>query len=541
VSEYCQDSTLKDIIAAGLLPSEIGKEKGTGYIFAFPKAFDHMELPELEHQTGYPYLFLENTNVYAMLTWGKKRRRVMIRSNLHSNYKYALKDVYDLASRIPLDEIGHLGNEIQRRLKQGIAITKPMLFNTVEIGTPKFVASACVNGQCLSSEEHINTASAVEDLANKINSLPESTKDKCVKPGLIPHWSKEIEKNKLYELSMGKAKQVASYKGSHLFRSIYIELTNEPISDRKARAILLLGNRRNGLTIKSDVFESYDKAITHAFALLKELPDGSLTNIDHELIKIIPRTVGIRNIEFTLNSGINRPVVFCTTIYRGEKYISKASKNKIAAAQSLASLFNHKNLPVAHEAKSNAKHTSALQLLKGLNARWKREYSWLLSRSSLSNDMSERKRKVGLFLAVTDPLRKYELSPEMVPYLMQQVEGELIAHYQRLTSSGRKSILADYLLRATSSGELCPGDIVSLGSKFRDRALMNGDSPEEIEEELIRFGFVRPRREDGNITLSNRGITLIENEIQKPLNINSVGRSIPKELLVCLSKMNSSL
>lgn len=531
----------ESLITEGLLPSDFAYESGTQNIMVLPDVLGEIDLPPIKHNTGHPHLFivdLENKRrkVYSMLSWGRKKRRVHIKSDFYDNYIDALKDVYHQATQIPVDDLGNIPDELRSRLIYHRRIGSPGVYNTVEIGRPLYVATAYIGEKCFSSDAHVDPKNALDELAEIINKLPVGAREIYTSKELIPTWAEKSESGKKYVLPLKYFNRLDPNRNKKNHRSIILEIIDTGSRELKVRAVLLIGKIKHGLRLVTTSKSNYRQALSEAFTLIDEMPSDSLSNIHAELQKIIPRSIGISNLEFLLKRESDLPVIYCSTIIEGKNYISEASRNKLSAAKSLMFKINQQGVKSAETKKQFQERVFARQLLKGLIERWKREYSWLISMRVLSNALSERKRVVGLLLAVTDPLRKYEITEGAVPELIKQMRIELSDHYHRSTESGRLKLLSDYLFSATTTKTLCPGDSIDLGAEFNKRALSNGDSPDEIKDELVKGGFLRVDR-DGNLSLSNKGITLIENELRKPFKPNSFGMNIPSELLVGLSRI----
>jgi hypothetical protein len=183
---------------------------------------------------------------------------------------------------------------------------------------------------------------------------------------------------------------------------------------------------------------------------------------------------------------------------------------------------------------------SDMGLLKSLNARWRCEYDWLMKMPKRTLRDDERLFDVSRFLAVGDPLRWFEVSPEDRLVIIEKIKPELEEHAIRQTEQGQLNTLVKYLRAMIKGDAMLPGDPVDVGEKWSRLVYRNGDKPNAILERLVSLKLLRDSGIGARYSLSNRAISLVNIHLKSGFKGGSIGSAIPVETLFAMLKTGAA-
>lgn len=181
-----------------------------------------------------------------------------------------------------------------------------------------------------------------------------------------------------------------------------------------------------------------------------------------------------------------------------------------------------------------------MNLLKSLNARWRCEHDWLMKIPKRTKNEEDRLYDISRFLAVSDPLRWFEVSPTERLAIIEKLKLELEQHAFRQTETGQLNVLAKYLRAMVKGGVMSPGDPVDVGEKWSGLVFSNGDKPNVILERLVALKLLRDSGMGARYSLSNRAISLVNIHLKNEFEGGSIGSVTPVETLFALLKSGSA-
>lgn len=374
--------------------------------------------------------------------------------------------------------------------------------------------------------------------------------------GLIPNWAISTKTDNVFGIPHDKIDSIQSeLLLAPLQKRSGMSAPNLIIGEHEGRknvvASLEWGKKLCRVRIESPPKENFADALSFIFSLARGIPleDSIDFNAKIEELMTIKRDRGGPKFENIVPLG--KPQFVCSIKCEGSIYRSKACSSKMDALCDLSVILN--NLPVPlqklpiNKPLSPALKTDHLvsehckkkipkadtQLLLMAAERWKREHRWLLSKSSQSIKDELRISQLSRFLAIADPLRKYEVSGAMRAETVKAMAEELVLHKSRASASEYRKLLGIYLRKMVITSEMNPGDEVCVSQEFKDSVWGNGDDPDQVISKLSDEGFLRLRQ--GKLLLSNRGITLIEEALKAPYGINTIGSVVSPEMIFALS------
>lgn len=318
----------------------------------------------------------------------------------------------------------------------------------------------------------------------------------------------------------------------------------------KVTAILKWGKKNTRTIIESSQHERYQDALYEVYDQAQMIKHEIILEPWNALNKLL--TIKQKHTKPLFKNVVNVgfPKYIAEVMVKGNKYVSSPFDTKISALHDLAKILNSHQKTVnsledglhakkKQSTKQIARNKEARALVKDTVARWRCEYSWLISYKHRSKEDLERSHDLSMFLAMFDPARQHEISQFMRRTLMPKVEEELNKTTYRMTDDGEKQYLTSYLKCLMKTDILLPNTKIVIDAKFNEKSYRNGEAPESVIDKLLGYGYLRlDFDEEPAITI--KGIKLIESRLKSGLGKNSLGRQLSKETLFSLSKMKEN-
>lgn len=333
----------------------------------------------------------------------------------------------------------------------------------------------------------------------------------------------------------------------------------------KVKATLQWGRKSNRIVVEGIACDNYFDALKQSFdiALLLDPENVSDLELREKFINLLlddRRKLKFQGPIFRpeIKDGFTHFSALITT--NGHKHSSGLHTKKSKAIIKLAEIINqiedvslirkvkqsNTTLKPAEKKKLSAppvkplSNKSDMKLFRSLAAKWRYEHDWLLKVSSSNPKDHNRILDLSRFLAVSDPLRWFELSPQTRNDLIKKIQPELEAHVFRMSEKGQLNMLGAYLKALSVGGDLCPGDAVDVGPKWADYVSRKGDNPSVILAQLVSLKLLRDSGIASRYSLSNRGISLINSHLKNEFKSGSLGSIIPGETIFSMFKIAAS-
>lgn len=343
-----------------------------------------------------------------------------------------------------------------------------------------------------------------------------------------------------------------------------------PVKDGETRIIAILrkGKGSKEIVVKSQPEDTFITALRCVYDIASRVPTNWLHESDDihlELKNLLSDNFNLANFTHPTFEVISRlgqlPLFNCRVKIKipnkkkQNTVISNAYSSQTEAFLDLASKINNLDIPVL-ESKSKAVPSKSkaaitiqpkkkqatvaelsprkdLRVLHNLVARWRREHGWLLSKPRRSFQEDQRVVTLSRFLAVTDPLRWFEMDHIQRNEIINTISSELSEQAHRMTNDGQLYLMATYIRNMVTPVNLKPGEFVDLGKKWIESVLARGDDPKEIKSILISLKLLRGD-EIAGYSLSNRAVSLVENRLKIEYGQHSFGSTVPVETLLAL-------
>lgn len=323
-------------------------------------------------------------------------------------------------------------------------------------------------------------------------------------------------------------------------------------------AILKFGRKACRTIIESSPCDNYQDAILDVYHIAKSIKYEEFDNPAKTLMDLVSVNRKLAHPSFKNIVDIGIPSYVSSVVYKGVRYDSLPCPSKMEALKSLASILDKlpaHSKPGTNKKVSTKKPTSQAKqtkkkstpsatsrpdqntalLIKYSIKRWRIEHGWLINKKYKTKKEVGRVHDLSLFLAITDPLRKYEVSQDVRHNTAFKIEKEVQKTAERMSSEGIKQYMSQYLRCLVKSHTLLPSTNVVVDSTFIEKAYSNGDNPEEIIDRFVKNEYLR---EDygKNLLITNKGIKLIESTLYSGLKNNSIGSRLSPDVLLALSK-----
>jgi len=345
-------------------------------------------------------------------------------------------------------------------------------------------------------------------------------------------------------------------------------------------ALLTIGRRASKVQLQSSNHDNYIDAITEVGDLFRQLPVDPIPATGQEVFTLFKQNLSQEksNLHFTVPYFANQipvgiPIYIASTVCQGNTYASTPYSRKIDALLDLIAIVNdddglQENPKVStspankklaeHENKTGDKEKiqaskpkkkqpskvnivapvgpskKELELLQVSIKKWRREHNWLVSRQNNKVGDETRVHDLSRFLTIADPLRWHELSTEARNESLKKMEQELLRNAKMQSDQGKLKQLATYIRSMVTAKSMSPGDIVDVGEKWIDRVCRNGDEPTEILQQIVALKLLRPGMKNGEYSLSNRGITLVEKFLKADFPDGTLGSQVSADKLFAL-------
>lgn len=346
------------------------------------------------------------------------------------------------------------------------------------------------------------------------------------------------------------------------------------------KALLTIGRQASKVQLQSSSHDNYIDAITEVGDLFRQLPVDPIQATGHEVFTFFKQNLSQEKstLDFTVPYFVNQipvgiPIYVATTVCQGNTYTSSPYSRKIDALLDLIALVNDddglKEVPKVSTPPANNKlaedekkavdkakikaskpkkkkaakvkilapvgpSKSELELLQVSIKKWRREHNWLVSRQNKKVGDETRVHDLSRFLTIADPLRWHELSTEARNESLKKMEQELLRYAKMQSDQGKLKQLATYIRSMVTAKSMSPGDSVDVGEKWIDRVCRNGDEPTEILQQIVALKLLRPGIKNGEYSLSNRGITLVEKFLKADFPDGTLGSQVSAEKLFAL-------
>lgn len=148
--------------------------------------------------------------------------------------------------------------------------------------------------------------------------------------------------------------------------------------------------------------------------------------------------------------------------------------------------------------------------IKELRRRWTIELNSLGRRNSPSQEQTERKRDLQIFLCSIDPLRKYEQDWRNLPGLQKKLELELQLQNSVSSKQYTDSFYAKVLIAMTGKAVANPSEACVINQKVKMLCEDHGEVLSNVLSNMHRENILRKEYKSDSYTVSTVGTILME-------------------------------
>lgn len=495
-------------------------------------------LRDLRHPTGFASFYLvefnSGVNFICVLRWGRKKCRFQVESKPCQDFDSALYDACSQANEIPVIEDDNWLAIIKDSWPY-IAITNVDFENVSIIGRPRITCRLHLSGGV--SVCTTPTASMREAFNSLCSLLRES--NFCVDNYPIQdHW---FSAGKLTLLNVNANLQ--DLIGSPVVTTQFAEKRSDGKKYWGLRASWhdVDGVRRK-ITTKCEYLDS-DEAVDKLSALIRDvLMEGP--SLTQEPVRRILNELKIKFSGVLVEyRGDVRPI--CRITVKGLGQVeSNASLHRAGAYRDALKLIE--KLALRHTLAPSVElsgEPSVANMKKWLDfakSRWLEEREFLMANKEIKEADRRRLIQLSLYLALLEPLRKYEFAPSQRKSISSEIVGEISQTLLRNSPIQHKANMVSALRLLAGCAYCDPGFKITINDNFYRQIFLLRDSPSKVLEELLSSNLLR--NEVGNLKMSTLGANLMEHFMRAPHGkLSTLGATLPIEILQMLNELQIHL
>lgn len=463
---------------------------------------------------GWPTVRFETVDdqrkMVCILRWGKGRLRHGIESDARDDLLAALNNAMQKAEAIPVIRHENWTARLQDNL--GIAVGSVRLTNTAPLGLPSYmfdlpghnIYKKLIEGPCMPTVEE-----AFQSLVQYLKQLPVPEPEKVSATG----------KADLEALTQSRVTlhTVRSKEGLVAIRAQWYDIGGSSIVNESGMHASL-----------SSAFDELREMIAQAQKVGPRVPGpilyAALLGIPHRNLKV----------DFFQVASDETLVACLISVNEKLSVRSSACKDKKLAFLSAVDRLKHAlNKNTSADRPTVVSGQALVELAK---QRWLKERAYLQQNENKDIKESDRIHKLSLFLALLDPLRKYELEPFARKSLLPLMAGELTKLTNESSIAGQEALRKEYLLALTKNTPIDPGEPLHINQGFKRKVALSGDTEQRVIEALVAGRWVR-RSIKGELSLGQKGVDVLRAKADEASCKKTLGDVLPEEVRLALSSL----